>query len=207
MQHLPKLLVEFIGTFFLCLAVALNTNAGTMNIIAIVGVLTAMIYAGGPISAAHYNPAITLSFYLRGRISLRLGVYYVLAQCLAAGGAALCAQQLLSTSFAPFPLLENWSAALTAEVLGTFALAFVIMAVATSKHSKGNEYYGLAIGSAVAGLAYLLGPYSGAMFNPAVALSQTSLGMYAWGELGFFWVVCPVGAAAATLVYNVVDPA
>lgn len=200
----PKLLTEFIGTFFLCLAIALNPNAGVANLIAIGGMLMALIYAGGHISRAHYNPIVTLAFYLQKDINLRDGLAYIGIQLLSAATAALVARFifLVSGSGEGVVVQVGIGPALMAEFLGTFALVFVIMQVAMSEGLKGNSFYGLAIAMVVIGGGYLLGPYSGAAFNPAVMLSQSILGVFAWNDMWIYLLGSAVGSVLAVFAYR-----
>src|SRR6476661_10722186 len=84
--------VEFIGTFFLVLTIGCTGLAETPGVIAplaIGSVLMAMIYAGGHISGAHYNPAVTLGVYLRGRCPAGDVLPYIVSQIVGAGAAEI----------------------------------------------------------------------------------------------------------------------
>ena len=77
---MKKYLVEFIGTFFLVLTVVLTVNgtAGIMAPVAIGSILMVMIYSGGHISGGHFNPAVTLGVWVRGKIGMpgvTMGIY------------------------------------------------------------------------------------------------------------------------------------
>ena len=86
----PKLLAEFLGTFFLVLTIGLTALIGRETApFAIAGVLIGAIYMGGHTSGAHYNPAVTLAVWLRGRMPAAETGPYVLAQVAAAVLAAL----------------------------------------------------------------------------------------------------------------------
>ena len=85
-----KLLIEAVGTFFLCLAALVSSNA-----LPVAALLCALIYMGAPVSLAHYNPAVSLAFRLRGRSSSRALWSYVGVQLMAAVLAALVAGYLL----------------------------------------------------------------------------------------------------------------
>ncbi|MEM7656408.1 MAG: aquaporin [Bacteroidota bacterium] len=122
MNSTAKLLVEFLGTFFLCLVVALNVNAGVANLIAIGSILMVMVYAGGHISGAHYNPAVTLAVLIRGKIQLKEAALYWLVQLVAGASAALLATTVFGTSGAGTSAISSGtSAALVGEILGTFS--------------------------------------------------------------------------------------
>src|SRR5262245_50047065 len=89
---MTKYLVEFIGTFFLVATIGFTVlkphDAGPMAPLAIGSVLMVMIFAGGHISGGHYNPAVTLAVFLRGKCSKADVLPYWAAQVL---GAALAA--------------------------------------------------------------------------------------------------------------------
>src|SRR6476469_4837052 len=86
-----RYLVEFIGTFFLVATIgfAVRGNAGPMAPLAIGSALMVMIFAGGHISGGHYNPAVTLAVFLRGKCPLIDVIPYMVAQVLAAAAAAV----------------------------------------------------------------------------------------------------------------------
>src|SRR3954471_14380600 len=85
-----KLITEFVGTFFLVLVIGMSVTGGKGDFapIAIGSVLMCMVFAGAHVSGAHYNPAVTLAVLLRGRISLKEGVAYIIVQVIAAIVAA-----------------------------------------------------------------------------------------------------------------------
>jgi hypothetical protein len=91
-----KLLTEFIGTFFLVLTIGLTVLIGTeLAPLAIGVVLAAMVYMGGHISGAHYNPAVTVSVWMQGKMTGRMAFAYLAAQVLAAVGAAFAVAQVI----------------------------------------------------------------------------------------------------------------
>src|SRR5258708_4253160 len=95
---MKKYLTEFIGTFFLVLVVALTGNP-----LAIGGVLIAMVYAGGSISGAHYNPAVTFALFLDKKISQQEAFKYIATQMLAGILAAAMFSLLHGGIFLPHP--------------------------------------------------------------------------------------------------------
>lgn len=203
-----KYLVEFIGTFFLVLTIGLvilEPGAGAMAPIAIGSVLMVMVYAGGHVSGAHYNPAVTLAVWMRGRCPMEDVLPYVVAQLL--GSAAAAAVVLFMKSNPPVQAANpDILRALLAEFLFTFALCFVILNVATSKKTSGNSYFGLAIGFTVLAGAYAVGAVSGGAFNPAVAVGITVLGLSSIGHIWIFLVGNFAGGAVAAMAFRVINP-
>ena len=200
-------LTEFVGTFFLVLIIGLASLSGSALAPVAVGAgLMALVYMGGPISGAHYNPAITISLTLRGRCRPRDVVPYWLAQF---GGALLASATVYGVRLETFsPQLgagvSAWSG-LAAEFLFTFSLALVVLSVGTVERTKGNAYYGLAIGAIVMSGAIAVGPVSGAAFNPAVGLGPTvvrsALGEGTGSELWIYFVGPIAGALGANLFF------
>src|SRR5437899_6399639 len=118
-------LVEFIGTFFLVLVIGLvvvEPGAGALAPLAIGAALMVMVYAGGHISGAHFNPAVTLAVFTRGRCEAKDVVPYWVAQLLAGAAAACVAVFLVGKSGTPVEI-TNIPVAFVAEFLFTFALA------------------------------------------------------------------------------------
>ena len=148
---MQKVLVELIGTFFLVLVIGLTViapGAGPLAPLAIGAILTVMVYAGGPISGAHYNPAVTVAVWLRGRCESKDVPVYIGAQVLGAILASALVGICKHGSYVS-ALPVQAVPALLVELVFTFALAFVVLQVATSKKSAGNSYFGLAIGLTV----------------------------------------------------------
>ncbi len=199
-----KYVYEFIGTFFLVLTIGLTVlNPNSSNAfapLAIGSILAMMIYAGGHVSGAHYNPAVSLAVYLRGKLSLQdLGLYFVF-QVLAAVAAAYTVI-FLKGGHGNAPMALSYSAIL-AEFLFTFALCFVVLNVATAKETEGNSYFGLAIGFTVLAGAYAVGAISSGAFNPAVAVGSAIMNMTTWSDIWKFFVGNFAGAIAAAFVFN-----
>ncbi|MGY8798121.1 MAG: MIP/aquaporin family protein [Longimicrobiales bacterium] len=204
---------ELIGTFCLVFTIGMTAVAGVdVAPIAIGAILTALVYMGGHVSGAHYNPSISIALYLRGALDAKHLAPYIAAQLLGACLAAGAVLMITGGTFAPAPG-EGYGtlSVLLAEMLMTFALALVIMNVATSKATEGNSYYGLAIGFTVMAGAFAVGGVSGGVFNPAVGFGPILVDMLA-GDGGFgnlwFYIVGPiVGAAAAVPVFKMQEGA
>jgi len=204
-----KYVVEFIGTFFLVLTVGMTVldphGANEMAPLAIGAALMGMIYAGGHISGAHYNPAVTLAVWIRGRCPARDVPFYWLAQVLGALAAAYLVL-VLKDFPAVKALAPRLAHAVLVEFLFTFALAYVVLNVATAKATAGNPYYGLAIGFTVVAGAYAVGVISGGAFNPAVAVGLSAMGFSPWPNLWIYLVGCLAGGAMAGFVFKALNP-
>jgi aquaporin Z len=203
-----KYLIELIGTFFLVLTVGctvISPGAGDLAPLAIGASLMVMVFAGGHISGGHYNPAVTLGVWMRGKCDKKDLVPYWVSQLIGAMLAALAVR-----IFKGGPTLNPGNPpifpALLAEFLFTFALVFVVLNVATAKGTSGNSFYGLAIGMTVMTGAYAVANVSGGAFNPAVAFGISIMGISAWTSIWIFWVAELAAGAAAAAVFKFVNP-
>jgi aquaporin Z len=185
-----KYIVELIGTFFLVLTVASTAvlNSAPLAPLAIGSALMVMIYAGGHISGGHFNPAVTLGVWIRGRCDARDVGPYIAAQLVGAVLAIFAAKTLFTGQFNALakaaetaaaaktvPTFNGSGAVILAEFLFTFALVYVVLNAATAKRNAGTGFYGLAIGFTVLTGAVAVGSVSGGAFNPAVAVGVSSL--------------------------------
>jgi aquaporin Z len=203
-----KYLVEFIGTFFLVLTVGMtviNPDAGTIAPLAIGSALMIMVYAGGHVSGGYYNPAVTLAVWLRGRCPQAEVLPYIGSQ-FAGGIVAAMIVLLLKGDPTVTPQDLDIFPALVAELLGTFALAYVVLNVATAKATSGNSYYGLAIGFTVTVMAFAFGGVSGGAFNPAVALGITIMHLAKTANLWIYLVANGAGGALAAVAFRFINP-
>jgi len=204
-----KYVVEFIGTFFLVLTVcfAVLTNAALAPL-AIGAVLAAMVFAGGHISGGHFNPAVTLAVFLRGRLALREVGPYMAAQLLGGLVAAVITRYVYTGARADRFTVSGRElvGAVVVEFLFTFALAYVVLNVATSKSHPINSFYGLAIGFTVLAGAAAVGGISGGAFNPAVGLGVAVAGIASWSVLWVYLVATLAGGAAAAYAFRWLNP-
>ena len=205
-----KYIVEFIGTFFLSLTVCMTSIGASSEVtpIAIGAILLAFTYGGGYISGAHYNPAVTLAVWLKGKIETRDALFYMLAQVLASVAAALMVKYLFLANIGGWKsvIVSSSVSALAAEIVGTFGLCWVFLNVAVSRSVEGNNYYGLAIGFTLLCLTVSLGGISGGAFNPAIALGMSVAEKFSWGH---WWVYLGggfIGGALASTLYKYVNP-
>lgn len=203
-----KLVTEFIGTFFLSLTIctaAVYGSAGEAVEYAPFGIastLMVMIYAGGNISGAHYNPAVTVSIYLRGACLKDEVLPYIVSQVTAAISGALLVEYLLFPEGLSPQMANLGTDAVVAELLFTFALVYVILNVATTESTSGNGYYGAAIALVVFAGAITVGSISLASFNPAVTSALIISGKISIADSWMHFIPQFVGAILATYVYK-----
>jgi aquaporin Z len=199
-----KYVVEFIGTFFLVFTVGMSVikpDIGPMAPLAIGSALMIMVYAGGHISGGHYNPAVTVAVWLRGKCPPADVPAYIGAQVVAAVLAAVTALSLKGNPEMVAGDLKI-GPSLIAEFLGTFALCWVVLNVATSKETAGNSNYGLAIGFTVMVMAFTVGGISGGAFNPAVAVGATLMHIIKGANLWIHLIADFAGGVAAAFAFK-----
>jgi aquaporin Z len=202
-------LTEAIGTFFLVLTVGLCVNGGVaMAPLAIGSALMIMVYAGGPISGGHYNPSVSFAAWIRGALPTKKLLPYWAAQFAGALVAGFLIYELTGTALHVAPGASvSWIKALTAEVVFSFALSYVVLNTATSKAVAGNSYFGLAIGFTVMTGAFAVGGISGGAFNPAVGLGPAIMEFVLGGSptpMAWIYAAGPLlGAAGAGYAYKV----
>ena len=180
---------------------ALAAGAGALGVaLAFGGAVALMVAAFGPVSGAHFNPAVTLGFLLLRRIGLAEALRYLgaeLSGALAAmlllrdiwGAARLEAVAYGATRLAPeVPL---W-AGLGLELAFTFSLMLVIAGVVARAARLGPLYIGLTV--AVAALAG--GAFTGASLNPARSFGPAVVGGF-WETHWLYWLGPFAGAALA----------
>ncbi len=204
-----KYVTEFIGTFGLVFTVGTAVMGGaTFAPLAIGAALMVLVYAGGHISGAHYNPAVSLAAFLRGRLSSADLIPYWVAQAAGALVAAGAATYVVNPPSFPALYMSGRAigAGLVAEFIFTFALCYVVLNVATSKDNAGNSFYGLAIGFTIFVGAASVGRISGGAFNPAVALGASVMGLFSWSNIWIYLLADFAGGAAAAFVFRYLNP-
>lgn len=205
---------EFVGTFFLVITIGFNVLQNTaLAPISIGAILMSMIFATGKVSGGHFNPAVTLGVYCRGRIDGASAFGYAITQ-LSAGLVAGCVyMNILGASFTLGPGVGYGLAAVCiVEVIFTAALVFVVLSVATTVQDEGNWYFGLAIGFTVMAAAFAIAPISGCSLNPAVAFGIMFSNFLHTGYLRvsflLLYMITPIiGSLIAVMFFQVIREA
>lgn len=219
MKHMNRYLAESIGTFALVFAGtgAIVVDATSGGVVTHVGValtfgmiVMVMIYAVGEVSGAHFNPAVTIGFAFARRLPAAEIAPYVAAQCAGAVVASASLRLLFpaATSLGATVPAGPVAQSFVLEIVVTFFLMFVILAVSTGAKEKGITA-GIAIGSTVALCALFAGPVSGASMNPARSLGPALVSGGAAGGLAALWIylIAPVaGAGIAVLACRAIHP-
>ncbi len=201
-----KLLTEFVGTFVFFSVIALSGRTGALAPLVIGLGLTAMVYMGGHVSGAHYNPAVSFGLFLRRVIPASTMVLYWITQLIAGILAFAFGDAIIGHTPGIHPGAGvYWYSALAAEAIFTAALVLVILNVAATRQTAGNSYYGLAIGFTVAAGAFVVGPVSGGAFNPAVGIGATLVSALlangSWSDVWLYIAGPLIGAALAAGIH------
>lgn len=222
-QAASRYAAEFVGTFVLVLggvgtAVLAGPTVGTLGVSLAFGLsLLAMVYAVGPISGCHLNPAVTLALVLTGKTPREYALGYVVAQI--AGAIAAAAVILVVAKGAPgafdphvtgfaangfgahSPGGYNAGAAFVTEVVLTFVLVFTVLG-ATERNAPVG-FAGVAIGLVLA-LVHLIGiPVTNVSVNPARSIGPALFaGGWALAQLWLFVVAPLLGSALAAAVHR-----
>ncbi len=200
---MKKLLMEFLGTFFLILAVASHAGA-----LAIAAMLMAWIYIGGYISGAHYNPLVTLAVVLRERFGWKEAPWYMAAQVLGGFAAYALVKYIYGGIDIPHPAPQvTFLQGFIVELLLAFTFAFVVLVVTTTELFRNSHLFGFIIGFTVPALAGVGSPITGGLFNPAIALGASLVGLVHgvpvnWEHLLMYVGGAFVGAALAAYAFR-----
>src|SRR5207244_4701890 len=139
-----KYITEFIGTFFLVLTIGctgIGAGAGVIAPLAIGAALMVMVFAGGHISGAHYNPAVTVGMLIRGKLNPADVVPYWIAQFVAAALAAVIVIKCLRAGAPVTPITPHIGPALLAEFLFTFTLVYFVTNTAAAERRSGHSIF------------------------------------------------------------------
>jgi aquaporin Z len=207
---MKTILIEFVGTLIFVLTFGLTLvppSVGPFAPLAIGLMLAAMVYVGGPVSGGHYNPAVTLAVWLRGKCAGRVVVPYVLAQLVAGALAGILVNYLRTGGIAAstVPVVHDVLKLGVVEFVFTFALAYVFLTVATSSKSAGNSYSGFAVGATMLAGMYAGLPLSGGAYNPAVAVGASLMGLGSWDLLWIYIIAQLAAGSVAAIMYKTMN--
>jgi len=219
---LSPFIMEFIGTFFLTASIAFNLinflrSDQVFEMQAALGIgtcLVAVVYAGGHLSGAHYNPSITISVWVsrRNKITTLDAAIYIIVQLFAAFLAGLFQWAILSETFRIAPASNvALFGAVVVEWFWTFLLDFVVLQTATTTPQAGNSFFGMAIGFAVLSGICSAGYVSGGALNPAILLGLNFADALAHGDISrleYTWIYLlggSLGGISAGLLFHVTN--
>ncbi len=201
---MKKLLIEFSGTLILSLILVIGAIQDNWMVASVSTglVLMGLIYSGGHVSGGHFNPAISIAVFLRGRLGIKDLPAYILVQFLGGAlGSAIGVLLITGKSGEGHLIDQQILAALICEILGTFALCWVFLNVASSRATIGNSFYGIAMGGILVGGMMTLGKISGGAFNPSLALSLGISNISGFGNIWVHWVGEAIGSVGAAFVF------
>src|SRR5215831_18773591 len=176
-----------------------KTAIGALAPLAIGSILMVMVFAGGHVSGGHFNPAVSTAVFLRGRMLPNEYGLYMATQFVSAVIAGLVVRYV--GGHESHAAVASAGKMLIAEFLFTFALAWVVLNVATARGTDGNSFYGLAIGFTVVAGALAVGGISGGAFNPAIAVGAMVTGLLEWSKIWVYLIGDFLGAAVAALAF------
>ena len=179
-SDLKKCFIEFLGTFLIAFSIlcSLAFQLNHLIIPIIVGaIILSVMYAGAPISGGNFNPAISITSLFIGRMGSKKTLLYCLFQILGACYAALMVLLLSSSIKSLTPLDFPIPTQFVGETIFTTAFILIFCFAYLSKRVQGNNYFGLAIGSAAFAGISMLSSVCLAVFNPAVTISIALLGL------------------------------
>ena len=197
-----RYLTEFVGTLFFVMTIGLAVAVNNPLTPLIIGcTLMVVVYMGAHVSGSHYNPAVTLALFLRNKMPRGDLLPYWAAQLLGALVGAFLASMFLDHTFTIAPAATtNTGTALMVEIFYTTLLALVVLNCAARDATKGNSYFGLAIGFTIVIAAFAGGPISGGAFNPAVAFGSIVIDtVVGSGKLSHLWIYL-VGPLAGGII-------
>lgn len=210
-MNIRKLIVEFIGTFFLMLCITMLIKSGKatgFEGFAFASIYMVMIYANQSISGAHFNPATSVAFFVKGIMTINEAVAYIGAQIVGAIFAVFSADAMLqgiATSNDNLPIRIDPIPSFLAEFFGTFAIIYVILNVTVSKRTENNQYFALAIGFALMASYYTFGTVSGGAFNPAIAIGYCLGNISEWSTSWAYFVGEIIAATIATIIFKYLE--
>lgn len=196
---MQKSILEFLGTFLLAFVITIGVGGGISSNLApfaAFAAYAAAIYFGGHISGGLFNPAVSLSMFMRKLLTPQgLGSIFF-AQILAGVVAGMVAKSMPALHFPKEAFSPDMRSAVMVEFIFTFFLCFTVLQVSTAKATKGNSFYGVAIALVVLAGALSVGSISGGVFNPAVGGALLTTGYF---DATTFFVYVAAQLAAAVI--------
>jgi len=208
-------LMEFVGTTLFLFAIGcVVAQSSTFGSLAIGSALMCLVFLGGHVSGAHYNPAVTLGIFLswRGMLTIEKTLLYMTVQLTGSVIGSFFAYAVTGVTFAPeVGSGYTQGSGLLAEFLATFFLVSVVLNVATTISQDNNHFFGLAIGFTVFTMAVSIGSISGGAINPAVGTGPSLVRLIISGQgnssAWIYWVGPLLGSVFAALVFRVTSVA
>ncbi len=202
---MQKLLTEFIGTFFLVLGIGLTGNELHIGLL-----LAALIYIGARHSGAHFNPAVSLAFFMANNLSIKELGGYITAQVVGAFTASALIFQITDYAFYTSPPdITTIDQHVMIEVLMTFILASVYLSIMLSKSFRRNHVSGLVIGLTYTALIGIGQPISGAVYNPAISIGSAAFdlidGGQSYRDIPLYFIAPALGGVLAAIFHNFMD--
>lgn len=202
-ESMRSYIVELLGTFLLTLVIAFSGEPPVVGLLFI-----GLVYLGIHISGAHYNPAVTLAAFIRGKLSVQHCVMYVSMQILGAAVAMMAYGRVTATTWGSDLTPADLAISVSLEVLLTAILVITILTVGMSARYRGSMVHGLIIGFVLIALVGLNG-----LMNPAVAVGALLVGqLFATPVLSDInsvatYVGAPLlGSVCATYLYQFLNP-
>lgn len=199
---MQKYIAELIGSFFLVLAFGLTGNTLGSGLL-----IVAIIYLGGHISGAHYNPAVTLSFWAARAMSLKTFLWYLLNQLTGALLGCILVFFMAGTALQVIPSSAASPIQYTSvELLFGFLLCMVYLTLFLVPFFSNNKIYGLVIGITYTGILMVGQPVTGGLFNPTLAAAISIVDFFDRGESYMYlhvYILSPaIGAIIAGNLFN-----
>lgn len=199
-------IMEAAGTFFLVLVFGFTGDPLAIGLS-----LMALLYVGVRVSGAHYNPAVTIAFFLKKRINTAQLLGYISSQLLGAFLGAFVIYLLAGSVFyvSPPSTTDLYQQA-TAEVLFTFIFVLVMLIFSLSKSFRKYQMIGLVSGLTFGAMLMVSTPLSGGILNPAVAIGSAGFDFIFGGNSYvdlLVYVLGPLtGGVIAALAFNYFQP-
>jgi glycerol uptake facilitator-like aquaporin len=194
--------MEGVGAFFLVLVFGLTGDPLAIGL-----TLMALVYVGSRVSGAHYNPAVSLAFLLKRRLSGGDFIGYLIAQLF---GAFLAAVAIFFLSSSVFyiepPAITNLYQQIFTELVFTFLFVLVMLTQALTKSLRTSSLSGLAVGLTFGGMLMVATPVSGGVLNPATSIGTAGFDFINGGDSiihSLLYTLAPLtGGALAAFTFS-----